>query len=361
MFPLQLLYSVGAYWVAYTKSIDMSLLFDTLVMTLGTAALAIGVAYVWTFRRSSRIQPEQILADGGRYVELRDGRVAEYFDFGSSGLRGGEPSSQQVLLLFHGYTLSGAAAESWHEECLRRGIRVIGVSMAGWGGSSPQHGRSYMDAGHDALRVLEHAGVSDTQRLHVVGISFGAGNAAAFAALCPPGRVRSLSLIVPAWPSMRSHNMWSGTPFVHWLTGQPVCDRLWQYYIAPRLDIPSLLQQLAPQDWAEFVAKQGATAAQGMALQLQRSTRYYHEGACDGTRLLRSGGPALLAAGLPAWLALGRRVSVWYAKNDQLAPAHHGIFLARLLPDARVFAQDCGHLGMFASLAPFLDEMETNP
>lgn len=78
-------------------------------------------------------------------------------------------------------------------------------------------------------------------------------------------------------------------------------------------------------------------------------------------RLLRSGVPALLAAGLPAWKALGRRVSVWYAKNDQLAPVHHGTFLARLLPDARVFPQDCGHLGMFASLAPFLDEMEANP
>lgn len=246
----------------------MSFLIDTLVATLSTAALAVAVAYDWTFRESPRIQPERILADGGRYAELPDGRIAEYFEFGSAGQRGSGPdragNSQQVLLLFHGYTLSGAAAESWHEECLRRGIRVIGLSMAGWGGSSPQRGRSYMDAGHDALRVLEHADISDLQRLHVVGISFGAGNAAAFAALCPPGRVRSLSLIVPAWPSMRSHNTWSGTPFVHWLTGQLVCDRLWQYYVAPRLDIPSLLKQLAPRDWEEFVAKQGATAAEGM-------------------------------------------------------------------------------------------------
>jgi hypothetical protein len=35
------------------------------------------------------------------------------------------------------------------------------------------------------------------------------------------------------------HDMWSNnTNFVHWLVGQPFFDRIWQYYVAPKLDIP---------------------------------------------------------------------------------------------------------------------------
>lgn len=202
------------------------------------------VAYLWTFRTTPHVSVEQIEADGGRSLPLADGRVIEFFEYGA-------PASSEVLVLFHGYTLSGAAAASWHDECARRNVRVIGLSMAGWGASSPLRGRSYVDAGLDALQVLRHLGFNDSQPLHIVGISFGAGNAAALAALCGR-RVHSLSLLVPAWPSMHTHDMWSNTAFVHWLVGQPFFDRIWQYYVAPKLDIPKLLSTLAPKDWVRI-------------------------------------------------------------------------------------------------------------
>jgi pimeloyl-ACP methyl ester carboxylesterase len=55
--------------------------------------------------------------------------------------------------------------------------------MPGWGGSSPYRGRSYFDAGRDAWLVLEHIGVPQDAPVHIVGTSFGAGNAAAMASI----------------------------------------------------------------------------------------------------------------------------------------------------------------------------------
>ena len=46
---------------------------------------------------------------------------------------------------------------------------------------------------------------------------------------------------------------------------------------------------------------------------------------------------------------------MWWAKDDQLAPAHHGEFVAAWLPGARAFPQPGGHLGMFTRLEPFID------
>ncbi len=217
-------------------------------------------------------------------------------------------------------------------------------------------GRSYADAGRDAYEVLKHLGL-DSQPIHIVGVSFGAGNAAAMAALRPQ-KVKSLSLIIPAWPTTGSHDMWENTPFLHFAVGQKYLDRLWQYYVAPRMDIPSLLKSLAPRDWAEFETKM-PDAVEGMTRELQRSTKYYFEGACDGMRLLREGGAALETEHAKL-LALGRRVNIWWALSDQLAPAHHGTYLTKWLPQARAFPQECGHLGMFSRLHPFLDAALAN-
>lgn len=334
--------------------------------------LTFSALYLRTFVSTPDVSPE-LMADGNFITLPNDGRIVEYFEYGAP-----RSEAKQWTVYFHGYTLSGSAASSWHEDALQRRVRIISVSMAGWGASTPHRGRSYFDAGRDALAVVDQIAQEMTTRssgdrrsniigpvnFHIVGTSFGAGNAAALAALASH-RVRSLNLLIPAMPSKSDgelrHDMWQGAAFSHWLTGQPLFDRIWQYYIAPKLDIPTLLKSLAPKDWAEFEAAQGADVVIGMTRELQRSTRYHHEGACDGMRLLRGrDDPAYYDIITQPLRRLGRRLAVWYAKQDSLAPAHHGEFLARLLPSARVFARDGGHLGMFATLTPFFDEMLSN-
>ena len=312
------------------------------------AALAalLYLLYARTFTPTPDVDAAVVEAEGGRLLTLPDGRKAEFFEFGAAN------ADSEVMLYFPGYTLSGSSARSWDDVCRARNVRLLGISMAGWGASSPQRGRAFADAGRDALAVVAHLGLGDAP-LHIVGVSFGAGNAAATAALCPE-RVASLSLLIPAWPSMLTHDAWRGAPFVHRMTGKPVLDRLWQYYVAPRLDIPSLLAALAPRDWADFVAVMPPDAVAGMTRELRRSTRFHSEGACDGMRLLREGGRAL-AAERDALAALGARVAIFWAEDDQLAPAHHDEFLARWLPGARAFPRPGGHLSLFTRLEPFLD------
>lgn len=308
-------------------------------------AAALGLLYARTFTPTPDVDAATVEAEGGRLLTLPDGRKAEFFEYGSA-----DPDAA-VLVYFPGYTLSGSSASSWEDVCRARSVRLIGISMAGWGASTPQRGRAFADAGRDALAIVAHLGL-EKRPLHIVGVSFGAGNAAAMAALCPD-RVASLSLLIPAWPSMLDHQFWRNAPFIHRMTGKPYFDRIWQYYVAPSLDIPSLLKSLAPKDWAEFTAKMPGAVA-GMSRELKRSTKFHMEGACDGMRLLREGGRAL-AAEHETLKALGTKVVVWWAADDQLAPAHHGEFLVRWLPEARARPQPGGHLGMFTQLEPFLD------
>ncbi len=70
-------------------------------------------------------------------MTLEDGRKAEYFLYGS------ESTQAQTLVYFHGYTMSGSSAGSWDAVARERNVRVIGVSMAGWGASTPKFGLKY--------------------------------------------------------------------------------------------------------------------------------------------------------------------------------------------------------------------------
>ena len=68
----------------------------------------------------------EVERDGGHLVRLGDGRVSEYFQFGSTA------PEAELMVFFHGYTLSGSSASSWHDVCLAKNVRMIGISMAGW-------------------------------------------------------------------------------------------------------------------------------------------------------------------------------------------------------------------------------------
>jgi len=139
-----------------------------------------------------------------------------------------------------------------------------------------------------------------------------------------------------------------------WLTTRPIVDRFWQFYIAPKLDIPTLLKTLMPKDWEEF-ERNNPNAVDGMVRELNRSRMYHHEGACDGMRLLREGGVDIYK-NRQFLQELGDSVFVWYALHDTVAPANSGEYIVQaLVPNARAFPKDGGHLNMFNDLSPFLD------
>ena len=376
-------------WAYYLATIVLEI--------LGVLLVLISLLYVCTFIPSKDASLQQIESDGGRAVVLSCGRTVEYFIYGLPIEQ--VDATTPVLIIMHGYTLSGSANSSWHDICALRKVCVISPSLAGWGGSTPLRGRTYEDAAKDVCAILHHHQLINHPNFHIMGISFGSGNAAALAIYLmhlsaeklisnpslsyryqqmddditipnpnpnpnphTPTRVKSLSLIVPAWPCMPGHDFWKESPFMVWLTGRPIMDRIWQYYIAPKLDIPKLLKSLVPKDWEEF-ERNNPKAVEGMTRELKRSTKYHLEGACDGMRLLREGGGAIYQQRdrLKRLLADRGAMSVWYAVNDTLAPPNGGKFIcSQLVPGAKAFPQNGGHLNMFNDLAPFLDEALSN-
>ena len=192
--------------------------------------------YLNTFTPTPYLSIEKIEADGGFAFKQADGRITEYFLYGD---HTGVP-----LVFFHGAALTGSVASSWHEIAKKNKVFVISPSMAGWGGSSPQRWRSYADGGHDAFALLSHLGL-DNSSISILGLSWGSGTAAAMAQI-HPHRVRSLLLVIPAWPSMEGHNTWAETGWLYTITAMPFIDRLWQFYVMPNLDIVAALKSLAP-------------------------------------------------------------------------------------------------------------------
>src|SRR5665213_618434 len=107
----------------------------------------------------------------------------------------GDPAGKPVLT-FHG-TPGDARLYGLHADDARdRGIRLIGYDRPGYGGSTPQPGRSVADCAGD---VRDIAGALGIDRLAVWGISGGGPHALACAALLPDlvVAVGSLASIAP--------------------------------------------------------------------------------------------------------------------------------------------------------------------
>jgi len=96
-------------------------------------------------------------------------------------LSGGDESGRPVLV--HGGTPnSRLLADGWLEDAERRGILLISYDRPGYGGSTPQPGRSVADCAVDVEAIARALGI---ERLAVWGYSGGGPHALACAALLP--------------------------------------------------------------------------------------------------------------------------------------------------------------------------------
>ena len=118
-------------------------------------------------------------------VHLADKRIIAVQEYG-------DPAGMPVLY-FHGFPAcrleAGLIADL--------PVRLLAFDRPGYGGSSPQPGRTLVDWPQDVAQVADRLGIDD---LHIVGLSGGGPYAAACAALLG-GRVRSLSLVCPVPPA----------------------------------------------------------------------------------------------------------------------------------------------------------------
>ena len=125
-------------------------------------------------------------------ITLPDGRGLAFSEFGDA--------SGSTVFFFHGAPTSRLGLVPWEMEFANRGLRVVSADRPGYGGSSPQPGRTMSDWPTDVAKLANALGID---RFMVAGHSSGGPYAVACAALLP-GRVSGAVVLAGvtdmAWP-----------------------------------------------------------------------------------------------------------------------------------------------------------------
>jgi len=260
---------------------------------------------------------------------------------------GGDPAGRPVLV-HNGTPNSRHLFAPVAADAAARGLRLIGYDRPGYGGSTPQPGRSAADCAADVRAICAELGIA---RLAMWGISGGGPHLLACAALLPDLVTAAASLASPAPSDAEGLDWFDGM-------GQDNVDdfKLQQSdKVAARAkleaereanlaasgeDLAGLLKTLlTPADAAvltgEFAEYLAYTGREGLA---PGSQGWWD----DGEAFDRSWGFELSAIEIPVLLMHGRQ--------DQFVPFGHGQWLAARVPgvEARLLDDD-GHLTLITS------------
>lgn len=116
-------------------------------------------------------------------ISLGDGRRISYLDIGGAG--------RPCILFFHGAPSSRLRLTYLEERFLDARLRVVALDRPGYGGSSPQPGRSMLDWPADVAVVAETLGI---ERFIVAGHSSGGPYALVCAALLADRAMAAITL-----------------------------------------------------------------------------------------------------------------------------------------------------------------------
>jgi pimeloyl-ACP methyl ester carboxylesterase len=132
----------------------------------------------------------------GGTVELADGRILSYADYG--------PPDGRPVLWCHGAPGSRLEPQTFADDAVAGGFRIVGVDRPGYGGSTPHPGRSIASWVPDAMALIKHL---DLRGFISVGCSTGGAYALALAALEPDfveACVACCALTDMRWPEGRA-------------------------------------------------------------------------------------------------------------------------------------------------------------
>jgi len=136
-----------------------------------------------------------------RDLSLADGRTLRVHDTGGPGHPGA-----LTLLWHHGSPQTGALLEPLIAAAGSRDIRLVSYGRPGYGGSSPDPGRSVASAAADVRELADALGID---RFAVMGASGGGPHALACAALLP-GRVTGVVCLAGLAPFADDIDWWAG-------------------------------------------------------------------------------------------------------------------------------------------------------
>jgi pimeloyl-ACP methyl ester carboxylesterase len=254
----------------------------------------------------------------------------------------GDPGGTAVIV-HNGTPMSRLLFRPCIEDAEARGIRLIGYDRPGYGGSTPQPGRSVADAAADVAAIADALGID---RLTTWGISGGGPHALACAALLPERVVASACLASVAPYPAEDLDWFAGmgetniTEFGLALEGraslEPVLRQELEGMLAggPEGLAEAMRSLLSPVDEAVLTGE--------VALYFFEALRTGSEERLDGWI------DDDLAFTKPWGFDLGRievPVLLWQGAEDRFVPFSHGEWLADRIPTvAARLSPDDGHL-----------------
>ena len=277
-----------------------------------------------------------------RTVHTPDGRALAVEE-------GGDPAGRPVLV--HGGTPNSRHLSDDHAaDAAERGLRLISYDRPGYGGSSPQPGRSVADCAGDVRAICADLGID---RLAMWGISGGGPHVLACAALLPD--------LVTAVASLASLAPYGADGLDYFAgMGQDNVDDTRLYF-----EDEAAARAKTEQDREEFLAASPDDLATGMQSLLTPTDAAVLKG--ELAKFLAYSMQDGLAAGSQGWWDDNCLVRPWgfdvgdisipvlllHGRQDMFVPFGHGEWLAAHIPgvQARLLAED-GHLTLLQNRVP---------
>jgi pimeloyl-ACP methyl ester carboxylesterase len=270
-------------------------------------------------------------------LQLADGRILRYQLAGTA--------HGDAVFLLHGALGSRLVNDSLSVAASDAGIQLVSYDRPGYGGSTPQPGRTVAAAADDVAAIADQLGVD---RLAVWGQSAGGPFALACAALLPDW-VAAAAVVAPLAPYQASA--------LDWFAG--MADDVAQMHrlaVAGRdalqQAMPQLAEVLTSADLARFVEFSSPTLpASDQAILKTDAAAHLFANLCEGLAPGAEGGIEDELALVAPWeidLAGVRvPVSLWSGEQDTDTPAGHARWLATAIPGAelRPFPEE-GHLSL---------------
>jgi pimeloyl-ACP methyl ester carboxylesterase len=278
-----------------------------------------------------------------RTLPTPDGRVLAVEEAGDPDgipvlVHNGTPNSRHLL----GSAVADAAA---------RGLRIIGYDRPGYGGSTPQPGRTVADAAGDVRAICAALGIS---RLVTWGISGGGPHVLACAALLP-----DLVVAAAALASTAPYDA-EGLDWYHGMGQENVDDT--KLYFADEDAARAKMEQDRAEVLAASADDLAATIpgllspvdAAAFTGELADYLAYSdHEGLTPGIQGWWDDGVADVSPWGFDLASISVPVLLMHGRQDQFVPFGHGQWLAGHIPgvEARLLDHD-GHLTLLASRIP---------
>lgn len=282
-------------------------------------------------------------------VPTPDGRVLDVWLAG--------PADGQPVLFHHG-TPGSALPFGHHVDAMaERGLRYVGVTRPGYGGSTRRPGRSVADVAGDTRVVLDHLGVD---RTWVLGWSGGGPHALACAGILP-GRVLGTALIAGVAPYPADGLDWMagmGAENVEEFGAALAGPQELRGFLEP---FARILREIRPEEVAGAFGDliddiDRGSITEGLAT-------YLAQGDHDALRASSWGWFDDDVAFTRPWgfdvASITGPVHVWQGGHDRMVPFAHGQWLAAHVGGSRPhLSPEGGHLSLFVDrFGEILDEL----